>query len=213
MKKSGIVSSALFSVMLIGTATFGYAQKDDQHGNQNKPENRAPAQGGQRVEHQQGTQVNGQQGREQRQPEQKQQPVRIDRTQAKPAQVSPVRNEPGQQQSRPQQQRASNFDKQPQTWAQRGGYKGYRVPDDQFSRSFGSGHSFRMSGLPYREVSGHPRFEYGGFWLSMMDPYPDYWGADWNRSDDMYVDFNGGGYYLYDRRFPGRPGVALSISF
>jgi hypothetical protein len=46
-----------------------------------------------------------------------------------------------------------------------------------------------------------------------MEPYPEYWGADWYQNDDMYVDFNGGGYYLYDRRFPGRPGVALSLSF
>jgi hypothetical protein len=63
------------------------------------------------------------------------------------------------------------------------------------------------------EVGGRARFQYGGYWLSMMEPYPEYWGADWYRDDDMYVDYNGGGYYLYNRRFPGRPGVSLSISF
>ena len=47
----------------------------------------------------------------------------------------------------------------------------------------------------------------------MMDPYPEYWEPDWYRNDDMYVYYYDGGYYLYDRRFVGRPGVAISISF
>jgi hypothetical protein len=78
---------------------------------------------------------------------------------------------------------------------------------------FGAGHSFHVLGLPFMEVGGRPRFQYGGYWFSLMEPYPEYWGPDWYQNDDMYVDFNDGGYYLYDRRFSGRPGVAISISF
>ena len=112
-----------------------------------------------------------------------------------------------------QQHRASNFESQRQSWSQRGGYRGERVPDVNFRRNFGRQHSFRISGLPYMEVGGRSRFQYGGYWFSMMDPYPEYWGADWYRNDDMYVDYNDGGYYLYDRRFPSRPGLAISMSF
>jgi hypothetical protein len=28
----------------------------------------------------------------------------------------------------------------------------------------------------------------------------------------MYIDYYGDGYYMFDRRYPGRPGIAISIS-
>ena len=121
--------------------------------------------------------------------------------------------QPTQQRSDWQQHRATNFASQHQDWTQRGGYRGDRIPQDNFSRSFGRDHSFHVFGLPYMEFGGRPRFQYGGYWFSMMDPYPEYWGPDWYQNDDMYVDYYGGGYYLYNRRYPGRPGLAISISF
>jgi hypothetical protein len=63
------------------------------------------------------------------------------------------------------------------------------------------------------EVGGFPRFQYGGYWFSVVDPYPEFWGDDWYESDDVYVVYADNGYYLYDSRYPGRPGVAISISF
>jgi hypothetical protein len=62
------------------------------------------------------------------------------------------------------------------------------------------------------EVGGFPRFQYGGYWFSVVDPYPEFWGADWYQTDDVYVVYVDNGYYLYDSRYPGRPGVAISIS-
>jgi hypothetical protein len=111
-----------------------------------------------------------------------------------------------------QQHRAGDFESQRRTWSQRGGYNGYRVPDVYFSSNYGRDHSFHVYGLPFMEVGGYPRFQYGGYWFSVMDPYPEYWGRDWYETDDMYVDYYEGGYYMYDRRFPGRPGIAISIS-
>jgi hypothetical protein len=111
-----------------------------------------------------------------------------------------------------QQRRAGNFESQHRTWSQRGGYNGYRVPDDYFRGNYGRDHSFHVYGLPFMEMGGYPRFQYGGYWFSVMDPYPEYWGQDWYETDDMYVDYYEGGYYMYDRRYPGRPGVAISIS-
>ena len=118
-----------------------------------------------------------------------------------------------QQRNSWQRHRGNNFDSQHRTWAQLGGYRGYRVPEGRFRTRFGMGHSFHIFGLPFLEVGGRPRFQYGGYWFSVMEPYPEYWGNDWYQNDDMYVDYDDGGYYLHDRRFPGRPGVAISISF
>jgi hypothetical protein len=51
-------------------------------------------------------------------------------------------------------------------------------------------------------VGGHRRFQYGGYWFGLVDPWPEYWSSDWYDSDDVYVDYSGDGYYLYDRRYP-----------
>jgi hypothetical protein len=59
-------------------------------------------------------------------------------------------------------------------------------------------------------VGGHRRFQYGGYWFGLVDPWPEYWSSDWYDSDDVYVDYYGDGYYLYDRRYPGD---RIAISF
>jgi hypothetical protein len=118
----------------------------------------------------------------------------------------------GEQRGDWQKRRAHSFDTEHRTWQQRGGYSGYRIPDVYFSSYYGSGHSFRVYGLPFMEVGGFPRFQYGGYWFSVVDPYPEFWGADWYQTDDVYVVYSDNGYYLYDSRYPGRPGVAISIS-
>jgi hypothetical protein len=61
--------------------------------------------------------------------------------------------------------------------------------------------------------SGYPRFRYGGYWLTLVDSYPEYWGDNWYETDDVYVDYYNDGYYLYNRGYPKRPGVTLNISF
>ena len=62
-------------------------------------------------------------------------------------------------------------------------------------------------------VDGYPRFQYQGYWFIFLDPYPEYWGNNWYETDDVYVDYYDGGYYLFNRRYPGRPGIAISITF
>jgi hypothetical protein len=99
----------------------------------------------------------------------------------------------------------------PQTWKQRGGYNGYRIPDDHFRGYFGSNHGFHIYGLPFLVVGGYPRFQYQGYWISLVDPWPEYWGNDWYDNDDVYVAYVDNGYYLYNQRYPG-VGIAISIS-
>ena len=57
--------------------------------------------------------------------------------------------------------------------------------------------------LPRGVVGGYPRFQYGGFWFSFVDPWPEYWSDDWYDNDDVYVDYSEDGYYLYNRSYPG----------
>ena len=78
-----------------------------------------------------------------------------------------------------------------------------RIPDDRFRASFGSEHRFRIESP--RIVDGYSRFQYGGFWFGFVQPWP----GDWYYTDDVYVDFVDGGYYLYN---PSYPGVRLEIN-
>ena len=108
----------------------------------------------------------------------------------------------GEQQAVWQQHRATNWQSQHRDWQQRGGYNGYRIPDDHFRGYFGSGHAFRINRYPLVIFGGYPSFQYGGFWFSFLDPWPEYWAADWFDNDDVYIDYSGDGYYLYNRRYP-----------
>jgi hypothetical protein len=109
-----------------------------------------------------------------------------------------------------QDDRARSWKSEHRTWQQRGGYQGYRVPDDRFRSYYGQDHGFRIYSLPVRYVGGHRQFQYGGYWFGLIDPWPEYWSSDWYDSDDVYVDYYDDGYYLYNRRYPGD---RISISF
>jgi hypothetical protein len=103
--------------------------------------------------------------------------------------------------------RAQRWDRDHRTWLQRGGYGGFYIPGDHFRLHFGIGHYFRLRTRPIIAM-GYPRFQYGGYWFMLVDPWPEFWAADWYATDDLYVDYDDG-YYLYNRRHPG---VAIAIS-
>jgi hypothetical protein len=115
-----------------------------------------------------------------------------------------------QQQVAWQGSRAHSWQSEHRTWQQRGGYRGYRVPEDRFRGYYGQDHGFRFSNLQVRYVGGHRRFHYGGYWFGLVDPWPEYWDSDWYDNDDVYVDYYGDGYYLYNRRYPND---RIAISF
>jgi hypothetical protein len=110
-----------------------------------------------------------------------------------------------------QQHRAGNWQSDHRTWQQRGGYSGYRIPDNRYHGYFGPSHGFRIEGLPFLVVGGYPRFQYGGYWFSLVDPWPGYWADNWYDTDDVYVGYVDNGYYLFNRRYP-TTGIAISIS-
>jgi hypothetical protein len=115
------------------------------------------------------------------------------------------------QQAAWQGHRSENWQSDHRTWQQRGGYNGYRIPANHYNGHFGSSHEFVIFSQPYTVIGGFPRFQYGGYWFSLVDPWPDSWASNWYETDDIYVSYADNGYYMYDRRYPG-VGIAVSVS-
>jgi primosomal protein N' len=109
-----------------------------------------------------------------------------------------------------QQDRASSWQTEHRTWQQRGGYTGYRIPENHFRGYFGRDHGFRIYNRSLEIFGGHPRFQYEGYWFCVVDPWPEYWSAYWYENDDVYIDYVGGGYYMYNRRYP-RDRIAITV--
>jgi hypothetical protein len=219
MKAIRITSAAVLS-LLLGIAAPAYAQQEQHGEKQDHPEQQQGRHEQGRPE-QQRAQQQRQSGQRQQQPQRAQQPQRQDQhnQQERPQQQwsnEPPRRTQEQQrveQSAWQQHRARTWESEHRTWQQRGGYRGYRIPDDRFRGYFGPDHGFRIQGRPFLVVGGYPRFQYEGYWISAVDPWPEYWGNDWYDTDDVYVNYADNGYYMYNRKYPTAPGIAISISF
>jgi hypothetical protein len=116
----------------------------------------------------------------------------------------------GEQRGAWQEHRAHNWQSEHRDWQQRGGYNGYRIPEDRYRGYFGPSHGFRIYSYPVMIVGGYPRFQYGGYWFALVDPWPEYWADNWYDNDDVYIDYSGDGYYLYNRRYP-RDRITISV--
>ena len=57
-------------------------------------------------------------------------------------------------------------------------------------------------------VGGFSRFQYGGFWFGFENPWP----AGWYYTDNVYVDYIDGGYYLINPYYPdARVGISVVL--
>src|SRR5215831_15622341 len=74
--------------------------------------------------------------------------------------------------------------------------RGGHIPDNQFHAHFGREHAFRANTVI---VSGQPQFQYGGYTFELVDAWP----ADWGYTDDCYVDYIDGEYFVFDLLHPG----------
>jgi len=77
-----------------------------------------------------------------------------------------------------------------------------RIPDAQFHSHFGHEHTFHV-GHPVI-VGGQSRFQYGGYWFGFGEAWP----VGWGYTDDVYVDYIDGQYYLIN---PVHPGFRLAL--
>jgi len=154
---------------------------------------------------------------EEAKPEQKQQqehaqPQPQQHVQQQNQQKQQQQQEHTQQQSQNKQQRvqqaawqghqSQNWQSDHRRWEQRGGYSGYRIPDNRYNGYFGPDHGFVIFSQPYMVVGGFPRFQYGGYWFSLVDPWPGYWSNNWHETDDVYVVYANNGYYMYNLEIP-----------
>lgn len=236
MKTSQIAGMVLLSALL-GTAAASFAVQEHSEEKQDHSQEKSHRQAKPQPQHIQ-KQQRAQQPRQEQRPQQ-QQHAQQQRAQQQRAQQQNSREQHAQQQQRAQQEhsrqdrgngqtqraqqqrgeeqrvwqdhRASNWQSDHRSWEQRGGYHGYRIPEDRFRGYFGQDHWFRIGGLPFMVEAGYPRFQYQGYWLDILDPWPANWGDGWYDNDDVYVADQDGGYYLFNRRHPGI-GIAISIS-
>jgi hypothetical protein len=121
---------------------------------------------------------------------------------AKPAQDRPMENM-GKQEEKPapkseqshEQAMPNHQDHPAQAHAQPAG-KGGHIPDDKFHASFGRTHTFTAKTVI---VQGRPQFQYSGYSFQLVDAWP----VGWAYTDDCYIDFIDGEYFLFDLLHPG----------
>jgi hypothetical protein len=208
MKRLGALGTAAL-LLLLGNTASAYARQE-QHEQEAKPENKPEAKPAKQEETKPA----------------KQEAVKPEP--AKQTEAKPVKQEP----SKPATQEAAQPKKQEQAKAQPAQAKSNnqqhaqrtpaeeqrqravpalrlsargsaRIPDDRFRANFGREHVFVIS-QPVM-VGGYSRFQYGGFWFGFVQPWP----VGWYYTDDVYVDYVDGGYYLYN---PYYPDARVSIS-
>lgn len=194
MKVTGLVRTSVL-ISLLGTSALIYAQ--DQHDDakppqdQPRPEATSPAKDEVKPPRQDETKPPKQDQDEVKPP--KQDEVKPPQNNSKPAERPDEAKPAGQAEQNGQQaqheQHADN---------QRG-----RIPDDKFRANFGRQHTVVINRPTV--VEGHPRFQYGGYWFTIVDAWP----PDWAYTDDCYIDYVDGEYFLFDLRHPG---VRIAIS-
>jgi hypothetical protein len=229
MQRSGVISIAIL-FLLVATTSPGHAQQEQQRKEEGKPQQGQQHQTGRSTQQQHPQPAQQQHQPQANRPAQRPQaPQPQERPQTTygaayhggvqptgpthggvhhsgvPQQKTQVRSGFGQS-------RAHAWNEEHRSWTQRGGYNGYRVPEDRVRAYWGRSHSFRIYSLPLLFVGGYPRFRYDGYWVTLVDPWPEPWPANWYETDDVYLDYTDDGYYLYNLSRPG-PAIAVTISF
>jgi hypothetical protein len=197
-----------------------YQDKQQQQAQQQQKQNQSRQQDQRAQQRQYQDRQQQQAQQQQKQNQSRQQEQRAQQQQYQGRQQQAARQEQRHQRSPEQQQvwqstwqnhRAENWQSDHRTWQQRGGYNGYRIPEDRYRGYFGPQHWFGLYGLPFMVYDGYPRFQYQGYWITLLDPWPQEWSNNWYDNDDVYIAYGNEGYYMYDRNYPGF-GIAISIS-
>ena len=206
MKRFGVLSTAAL-LLLLGSTASAYARQD-QHEQEAKPENKPEAKPAKQEETKPTKQEAAKPEKQQETKPAKQEDTKSAKQDAaKPEKQQEAKGQPEQAKSNNQQhaQRTpAEEQKQRAVPALRLSARGNaRIPDDRFRANFGREHVFVIS--QPEMVGGYSRFQYGGFWFGFVQPWP----VDWYYTDDVYVEYIDGGYYLYN---PYYPDARVSIS-
>lgn len=205
-----ICTAALFSVL--GIAALAHARQEkgqEEHKQEGKPaqQQSKPAQRSKPAEQQRQAQPAAhQQQTKGAQPAQQQRAQKPEPAQSQHTQQAVHGQQPQTREANRTQQGDAGRNQRPVQQARggdvnRGNSEHGRIDNAHYAASFGSGHTFRVNRGEYASR----RFVYGGYSFGFLDPWPIAWGY----SDDVYVSYADGGYYMYDRVHPG---VRISIS-
>jgi hypothetical protein len=201
MQRFGVLSTAAM-LLLFGNTASAYARQE-QHEQESKPENKPEA----KPVKQEAAKPEKQQEAQPTKPVKQEQTKPAKQEAAKPEKQQQAKAQPAQAKSNNQQhaQRTpAEEQRQRAVPALRLSARGNaRIPDDRFRANFGREHVFVIS--QPEMVGGYSRFQYGGFWFGFVQPWP----VGWYYTDDVYVDYVDGGYYLYN---PNYPDARVSIS-
>jgi len=118
-------------------------------------------------------------------------PRREDVKPPKQDEVKPPRDE-----SKPAKQEDAKPSKKEEQ-AQRAESQHGRIPDDKFRAHFGRQHTRVINRTTV--VNGQPRFQYSGYSFTIVDPWP----VGWAYTDQCYIDYIDGEYFLFDLLHPG----------
>jgi hypothetical protein len=237
MKAIGFISTT--ALLLLLGATIPVLAQEEQHGQEAKPEKQEQAKPEQQEKQakpaEQKQSEAGKQEKQAKPAEQKQSEAGKQEKQAKPAEQKQSEAGKQEKQAKPAEQKQSEAGKQEnqnrqvkqeepaknagQQHAQRSQAEEQRqravpelrlsargngrIPDDRFRSNFGGGHTFVINEPTI--VGGYSRFQYGGFWFGFVEPWP----MGWYYTDQVYVDYIDGGYYLCN---PLYPSVRVAIS-
>ena len=181
MRSFRLLNLAILSV-LVGSAALVYAQDE-------KPQEEKPA----------------------HQEEAKPQPKQDEAKPAHPDEAKPSKQEEKQDEKRMQEQsheqalpNKQEHPEQPAEHAQgrpeqahgQPAGKGGHIPDDKFRAHFGRSHTFTAKTVI---VSGQPQFQYSGYSFQLVDVWP----VGWAYTDECYIDYIDGEYFLFDLLHPG----------
>jgi hypothetical protein len=174
MRAFRFLNLAILSV-LVGCAAFVFAQDD-------KPQDKKPAQ----------------------QEEPKRQPKQDETKPQNEARPHQDEAKPSKQDQKQEQQKESHDQMKPegrehpeqQARNRRPAGQSGHIPDDKFRAHFGRSHTFTARTVM---VQGQPQFQYGGYSFQLVDAWP----VGWAYTDQCYIDYIDGEYFLFDLLHPG----------
>ncbi len=195
--KFAVPTAAL--IILLGTTASSYARQEGrqeagqgEHQQQGRPaqQQSRPAQQQQRP-----TQQQQRPAQQQQRPQPQQRQARPEARQQAPRAI-PAQQHAEQARFRQPQGGPANRGQQSRPMdGRRNGHEHGRISNDHYAARFGREHSFHV----HRGDYDHRRFRYGGYTFGFVEPWP----IGWGYSDDVYVEYDDGGYYMYNRFHPG----------
>jgi hypothetical protein len=191
MKSSRYLNIALLTMLLAGPAAV-FAQQPDEKPQEPKQEESKPAESKPAASKPDKQMQQDQQKAQQKEDKQEQ------------------KQEQKQQKEQEKQEKQGNSNQMAPAQQQQGhtappSGKSAHIPDNTFHQNFGRQHTFVVNQPVI--VSGRPQIVYGGYTFVFLDPWP----VEWAYTDQCYIDYIDGEYFLFDMLYPGVR-VALFVS-